>query len=155
MQEKQGMALLMMIGTMFAQINHDETTRKINKVRKQIRQGIVKYNFKVGDQRYEAIVKYANEVWEAAKADIDPDSFKVSLALAMSIAYSLLEEPYKTLWFTEKNFDKALGSLEYGFELTSEVEEASQWLITKFEKELKLNTKPSRFSDFVKTLKEK
>ena len=155
MTDRQGQTLLVLLGTMFAQVGADETTRKISKVTRQIRRGVVKLNYQLGDKKYSDLVKYADSVWEAAKADIDPDSFKVSLALAMSIAYSLLEEPYKTLWFTEKNFDKALGSLEYGFELTSEVEEASQWLITKFEKELKLNTKPSRFSDFVKTLKEK
>ncbi len=155
MNEKQGMALLVLMATMFAQIEHEESTRKIDKIRKQIRQGMKAYYYKVGKQRYTAIAEFANEAWETAKQQVSPEEFAVSLSLAMSIVYSLLEEPYKTLWFSEKNFDKALGSLEYGFELTPEVEEASQWLITIFEKGLKLNTKPSRFADFVKTLKDK
>ena len=153
MTERQGLTILFMLGTMFAQIEHHETTRSINKIRKQIRLGIGKYHKKVGEEKYMQTVEYANTVWEAAKKDVNPNEFTVSLAWAMSIAYGLLDKPYKSLWFSELNFDKALRSLEYGFVLTPEVKDSSEWLIGVFEDMLEIEKQPSRFAQIVKGLR--
>ncbi len=153
MTDRQGMILLLIIGTMMAQVEPEETTRKINKLRKQIRQGVIKYNRKIGDQKYNALVRDAQEIWDCAQDDVDNQEFTVSLSLALVLAYDILEEPYKSMWFTNRTFEMAIGSLNYGYTIEPDIEESSQWLLGRFTSALGIPEKISIFRSIVQQLK--
>ncbi len=136
------MAIHLVIATMMAQIEHPETTRPINKLRKQIRQGVQRYHRRHGTQKYDQLVEYANSIWESAKSDVDKDTFTVSLALALVISYDLLDTDYRNIWYTEKTFMKAVTGLEHGYEMEGNVERSSQWLIDQFSEAMGIPSKP-------------
>ena len=82
-----------MLATLVVQIEPQETTRKINKLRKQIRLGINKLHRTIGLDEYTRLVLEANTIWDSGKTATDkPMEFTVSLSLSMVILYDLLDD---------------------------------------------------------------
>ena len=156
MTDKQGYTLLMMIATLVAQIEPVETTRAFNKLRRNIRIGLQKYQRRVGLSAYQRQLEYANKIWESAKQDLEnPDDFTVAISLSMTIVYDLLDEPYKNMWFSEKIFDRAIRSIEHNYEAQANVEKNSQWLVDRFREKLDLPSKDlSKLQLYIKIQKD-
>ena len=108
----------MLIATLFGYVEHERTTPKINKVRKQLRLGINK----VENKRLALAITKANTAWENVKEQLTtPEAVAVSLSLMIDILYDMLEEPKKFI-ISEKNFYNATRSLSYGFTLEGDIE---------------------------------
>ena len=135
--------LQMLIATFVAQVSANETTKKIDKLRKQCRAGLRKVIKQLGPEEYTRISSEANEVWESAKSSLDrPEAFTVPLSTAMNIVYDLIDDKkHKAMWFTFRTFDDAVHSLAYGFNTTRNDEDNALWLVNKFREGLGIETR--------------
>jgi len=154
MDKRQNMILLLIIATLVAQIEHYETTRRINKLRRQIRLGLNKY-IRCNSEEYTGYLRDATSIWESAKSEVDENGFTVSLSLALVICYDLLDDKHKQLWFTAKTFEAAVSSLEHGYELDATTEASSKWLIDKFTDELGISKTESPLAKRIRSIKAK
>ena len=110
-EKKEAIVVLMLLSTMFAQVKHYETTKKINKLRVQIRKKVNLFWDKYPNEATE-LSKKAGSAWEDAKNEINDRDFMIDLPLSIIIIYSMLDDnKYQNLWFTNKNFISAYQSM--------------------------------------------
>ena len=129
---------MLLIATLFGMMRHDETTKKIDKVRKQIRMFINRLDSK----RLAVLIKETNASWEKVKVKTDDNQIGVSLGRTIVILYDLLE--VKQLVVSEKNLEAAVRSLEYGYEITAKTEADTAMLTDYFREELGIEVRAAK-----------
>ncbi|WP_416768491.1 hypothetical protein ACM66T_10030 [Sulfurimonas sp. ST-25] len=108
----QSVMILMLIGTLMAYVKHSETTRKVDKLRKDIRKGLSAMYLYDGAE-YDRIAKEADIVWEGAKKELNNLNYTISLIATCRALWSMLDDsPHQQLWFTERTFTAAMQSME-------------------------------------------
>jgi hypothetical protein len=122
------------MGTLLALIKPYETTRKIDKLRKQFRKGI-RSLFTADKDLYYKTSHNAERVWQEVKNTLNDHNYVVDLPLALIVLDGLLTDKY---WYTQRTFDMALGSMEAvgGDEPTLDVENDTNRLIDLFSEHL-------------------
>lgn len=145
MTKQQAISVLMLMAALASYIEHNETTRKFDKLRKHIRKGIAHLH-KVNRGEYDRLSIGSNDVWEEIKAETADDHFTVSISVALLALYSFIERTeYAELWFTQKTFFEAIDSIQYRdrkeFEATDavKVESDTNRLCDAFAKCLKID----------------
>lgn len=132
---EKGVAVLLLIATLLSFIKPYETTKKIDKLRTQIRKrfnDMVKHRPEFAKEA----IKESDLVWEKAKKEIDNHNYTIGLEPSILALYSLIEDTkYGKQWFTVKTFYDAMRSMEA---VTDErvddahVEQASNHLVDIF-----------------------
>ena len=120
-EDKELYLKLFLISVMLAYVEPHETTRKIDKLRKQIRKGIKKSEQKYGDDLLQ-IAKDADAAWTQACTIITKDShINLAMGLIVSALYAALDNNAgRNVWFTDRTFEEAASSYAYGFTPTVE-----------------------------------
>lgn len=103
--------ILMLIATLLGHIEHTETTKKVDKLRKQCRFAITKL-YKSNKDKYKELVNRTDEVWKYAKDIIADNHFEIVMSESLNALYGFISDSeYKSLWFTKKTFTDALNSI--------------------------------------------
>ena len=118
------------MATLFGMVSHQKTTKKVDKVRKQLRMFIGRVNPK----RLVVLIAQTNDSWEKVKTKTDENEIMVSLARTCLILYDLLA--VKQAVISEKNMMLAVGSLEYGYDICAKIESDTNRLTDMFRDEL-------------------
>ena len=128
--EERDTCIRMLMGTLLANVEPDETTRPINRLRLQFRKGLRRL-YKRDSKYYDRMSTEADDVWNQVKDELNDKDYTVNLNIALSILEGLLTD---RLWFTSKTFEKAMNSMyEAGkHEPSLDVEKDSNRLIDLF-----------------------
>jgi hypothetical protein len=124
------------MGTLLAMVEPDETTKKINKLRRQFRKGIRSLH-RADQALYTKVVMEADDLWNKVKDSLQDHDYTVDLPLALIILNGLLTDRY---WYTQRTFDMALGSMDKvgGDSPTLDVENDTNRLIDLFAEHLNM-----------------
>lgn len=135
MQSKQGVAILMMIATLLGMVRPDETTKKIDKLRTQIRKRFNELIKRKPTFAHECMME-SNRVWEHAKKEVNDLHFTIGLEPALLALYAFIEDDkIGGAWFTKRTFYEAMRSMEMVVDARdndAEVEKASNNLVDIF-----------------------
>lgn len=94
MDKKQAINILLLMAALAAYIEPNETTRKFDKLRTQIRKAIANLH-RVNHGEYDELSIGSNDVWEQVKKEISNDHFTVSISVALLSLYAFVERtPY-------------------------------------------------------------
>jgi O-methyltransferase involved in polyketide biosynthesis len=112
MNEKQtAIKALMLMGTLLAYVDPHETTRAIDKIKRNVRKGLTTL-YRSDRSLYAELSKDADRIWEKAKLAANDTGYTVSLPAMLNAIWSALDgNRYQTMWFTENTYQRAMSSM--------------------------------------------
>ncbi len=129
---KEFYAKALVISVFLKYAGEDEATRKMDKLRKQIRKSMTKDTL-YWKQEMVALSHHVDESYSKTVKQIPVDKhLTVQLSMAMNILYATLDgNQYQNKWFTERTFMEAVRSLGYGIKDSLD-EPDTYWLVDTF-----------------------
>jgi len=111
MTRDQTINILLLIAAISAYITPYETTKKFDKFRKQIRKGIRSLH-NTNSVQFKELAISSNDVWEKAKEELNNTDYTISVSISLVTLYGFLDDsPYRDMFFSQKTFTDAIGSL--------------------------------------------
>jgi len=126
MTKHQAINILMLMAALASYITPNETTKKFDKLRTQIRKSINALHRKNRGE-YDELSIGSNEVWERVKAEIADNHFTVSISISLLSLYAFIERTqYAELFFSKRVFFDALNSLQHADQKEFAASDATQ-----------------------------
>ena len=124
---------LFLISVLLVEVKPYETTKKIDKIRKDIRVNLGKVVRKYGRDIL-IIAKETDAAWLKAINEIDKSKpLTVSLSMMAEILFDTISpNQYRNLFFTDKRFAEAMGSLTGNHAATIEEQEGTYILVDAY-----------------------
>lgn len=110
-EKETAIKALMLMGTLLTYIKPHESTRAIDKIKRNVRKGLNAL-YRYDEAMYDTLTKEADAVWEKAKRAANNKEYTVSLIAMLNALWATLDgNRYQTIWFTEKTYQKAIASM--------------------------------------------
>lgn len=152
--KEKAIIILMAMATLFGHINIKESTRNMNTLLGFIRKGLTKL-MNSNMNQYVTLAKEANRIWSDINEKNKNEERTITIEETAIALFAILEgNKYKNIWFTDKAFNKAMGSY-YNYVAKGESavsnQEDSNILADGFQEALGLN-KQSKLSAIKKNI---
>ena len=153
-EKEKAIVVLMAIATLLGHINIQESTRNMNRLLGSIRKGLTRL-FNAQPKVYAELVHKANDIWSSVAVKEKDIERTIVIEETIIALYGLIENnQYKNMWFTDKAFNKAIGSYYDYVKRNGTVEKTqhdSNVMVDEFQEVLGLSKK-SKLSSIKKNI---
>lgn len=112
MTEHQSNLVHTMLATLLAHIHPNETTRKVDKLRKSIRLKLNSIHKKDADY-YARMAAEAQQAWDKVEKRINNKDYEILMSSSLLALHTFIRtSAYKEAWFRERVFLDAIASIE-------------------------------------------